>query len=165
MIEDSYFTVPILVSPEQLKAMNLSSLSLCYQIFGRSNQWFNYITDECTLVNAHYSELTETTTMIDQIGVRAVDKKNQCLNVRVDVDQCSAEVNGSPVTRYSRNGISVKKYSKRVRISVPNCNELTVVMWAICQQRFGSRTSEEIKFVVLRGLNSGHRPAHGLIGK
>ena len=75
--------------------------------------------------------------------------------------------------RYSRNGISVRRYNNRVRISVPNCNELTLVMWAICEMRTldnpdveGEQlTGKMIKYVVMRGLNFGHRAAHGLLGK
>ena len=174
VIGDPLFTVPILVPDEQLAALNLTSLTMCYEIHGKSDQWFNLVTDQCTSVNAHYDDLNEDLNIIDEIGVRAVDEDGRCVNIGVNIDGCSAEINGVPLDqRYSTGGISVRRYSNRVRISVPNCNDLTLVMWVICQERTLddpmrpglSITAEMIKFVVMRGLNSGHRPAHGLIGK
>ena len=113
--------------------------------------------------------------MIDEIGVRAVDNANQCVNIRVDVKNCMADVNGTPLgfaDKYSVNGVSVRRYRNRVRISVPNCNDLTLVMWVFCETRTlddpitgGRITGDLIKFVVMRGLNFGNRDAHGLLGK
>lgn len=75
--------------------------------------------------------------------------------------------------RYSSGGISVCTYDKRVRISVPNCNELTLIFCEEHKFQAVAETGEflptsltnNIKFVVMRGLNHGHRLAHGLIGK
>ncbi len=176
VIGDPLFTVPILVSEDQLQALNLTSVTMCYEIHGSSDQWFNLVTDECASVNARYSALNDHLNIIDEIGVRAVDNVDRCVNIRVDVDGCSAEVNERSLAlneRYSRDGISVRRYSNRVRISVPNCNDLTLVMWVICQRRTledpyqqgMTITGDMIKFVVMRGLNFGHRQAHGLLGK
>ena len=176
VIGDPLYTVPIMVSEEQLNALNVSRLSLCYEIHGSSEQWFNLVTDQCTSVNGRYDDLTSKLNIIDEVGVRAVDNNGQCTNIRVDIDQCSADVNGVSLAlmeRYSVAGINVRRYPNRVRISVPNCNDLTLVMWVICENRTldnpdsqGPRTlqAQMIKFVVMRGLNYG-RIAHGLLGK
>lgn len=104
--------------------------------------------------------------------MRGVDTANQCVNIRVSLDQCSVTV-GSTVldkgAKYESYGVTVKKYSERVRISVPNCQDLTLVMWVICERRtldvFGlPTTTNMIKFVVMRGLNFGSHRAHGLLG-
>jgi hypothetical protein len=176
IIGDPLFTVPIMVPEEQLAALNLTKVSLCYEIHGSSEQWFNLVTDECATVNGQYISLTENLNVIDEVGVRAVDNADQCVNIRVNVNQCTADVNSVSLglmERYSMNGINVRRYNNRVRISVPNCNELTLVMWVICEMRDldnpddpGNMLSAEmIKFVVMRGLNFGHRAAHGLLGK
>ena len=165
-----------MVPAEQLTALNITRVSLCYEIHGQSDQWFNLVTDECATVNAQYFSLSRRLNIIDEIGVRAVDDNNRCVNIRVNVGGCTAEVNGVSLDlmeRFSQNGISVRRYNNRVRISVPNCNELTLVMWAICEIRTvdnpdvpGERlNSRMIKYVVMRGLNFGHRVAHGLLGK
>ena len=175
VIGDPLFTVPIYVPEDQLDAMNLSQLFLCYEIHGVSDQWFNLVTDECTSVNARYGMFNQDLNVIDEIGVRAVDTADQCVNIRVDVGNCTADVNDAALDvmgRYSMNGVSVRRYRNRVRISVPNCNDLTLVMWVFCETRTlqdpfdGSEvTGDMIKFVVMRGLNTGNRPSHGLLGR
>ena len=168
-------TVPLLVNDDDLEVLNTTEVSLCYEIHGAADQFFNLVTDECASVNARYHDITSYLNVINQIGVRATDDENECKNILVDVDGCRASVNGMELNgqMYSSNGISVRSYANRVRISVPNCNELSLIMWVFCETRTlddpdapgGSITGEMIKFVVMRGLNFGHRQAHGLIGK
>ena len=104
------------------------------------------------------------------------DTERSCVRILVNIDQCSASVNNVSLEtgeEYTLAGISVKKYSKRVRISVPNCDDITLVMWVICQQHKMQDPDDPdkdidarlLKFVVMRGLNFGHREAHGLLGK
>ena len=175
VIGDPLYTVPILVSNEQLSSLNLDSLSLCYEIHGDSGQWFNLVTDECASVNSRYISLSESLNVIHNIGVRATDNAGQCVNIGVDVNECAATVNGALLSitgRYSSEGVNVRRYADRVRISVPNCAELTLVMWVFCERRTLKNpdmpgtdiTGDVIKFVVMRGLNFGHRQAHGLLG-
>ena len=121
------FTEPLLISEDQLSAINLTRLSLGYQVKGEPGQWFNLITDECVSVNKRAK-------VMDSIGVRAVDNAGQCVNIGVDVNECAATVNGAPLPimgRYSSEGVNVRRYRNRVRISVPNFTEITLVMWAI----------------------------------
>ena len=173
---DPVMAVPIYVSEEQLASMSIDRLSLCYEIHGNSDKWFNLVSDECATVNAHYFGLTNHLNVIDEIGIRTTNSQSQCVNISVSVQNgCSAQVNGVATTRYSEGGVSVRSFSDRVRISVPNCNELTLVMWVFCEKHgfedvvddvAGSPlATNHIKFVVMRGLNYGHRLAHGLIGE
>ena len=165
VIGDPLVEVPILVSEAQLNMLGADQLSLCYEVHGRSGQWFNLVTDECASVNAQYVATTRSVNIIDQIGVRALDSSNQCVNIRVNINGCSAEVNGIPMMRYSSGGISVRRYSNRVRISVPNCASISLVMWVICEKsNIEGQDIDAIKFVVMRGLNFG-RQAHGLLGE
>ena len=172
VIGDPLMTVPILVRNKDLQNLNTDRLSLCYEIHGRAGANFNFVTDECVTVSAHYTNLTSNLNIIDQIGVRAVDNNGTCRNIQVNVGGCSAFVNELPLeagSKYDSEGISVRRYSNRVRISVPNCNEVSLVMWVICETRtiddpLGKVTGNMIKFVVMRGLNFGHSKAHGLLG-
>ena len=77
VIGDPLYTVPILVSNEQLSSLKLDSLPLCYKIHGDSGQWFNLVTDECASVNSHYVSLSESLNVIHNIGVRATDNAGQ----------------------------------------------------------------------------------------
>jgi hypothetical protein len=171
VVADPLFTVPILVSEEDLRKVGAPKLSLCYEVHGIAGSWFNFITDMCTNVNAHYAEIVPDLNIVDQIGVIAVNDKKECVEIKVNVVGCTAEVKGVTVTLFKENGISVKRYQNRVRIAVPNCAEQMLVMWVICEKRtltnpdtFVGIPVNAIKFVVKRGLNFGHFDSHGLIG-
>jgi len=103
------------------------------------------------------------------IGVRAVDNDNQCRNIQVDLDGCRASVDGVEITMpYRMAGISVRRYTNRVRIAVPNCEDHDLVMWVFCLDgTFTSRAvtfqAPMIRFVIARGLNL-QETSHGIIG-
>ena len=187
-------TVPVDVTEEQLQNLStvmgrpVDQLSLCFEVHGQPNRWFNLVSDECTTVNALYSALSSRLNVIDEIAVRTVDSSGQCVNISVGVgDNCSAVVDGVASPSFSRGGVRVRSYpnggsvgaaGRRVRISVPNCNDLTLVMWVLCEEREfelveGAGEEEEtrtvertaIKFIVMRGLNYGNRRAHGILGE
>ncbi len=170
---DPVMTVPILVSDDQLSAIDdgsAKSLSLCYEVHGINNTWFNMITDQCTTVNARYSSSTPELNIINEVGIRAIDDNNNCVGIEVKVQDCGVTVNGASLAvmdRYSVAGVSVRRYGNRVRVSVPNCADLTLVMWMICRETHfphDTITAKLINFVVMRGLNHG-RKAHGILGK
>ncbi len=137
-----------------------------------SDAWFNFVSDQCISVNAHYSFLSSHHNIVDEVGIRGIDADEKCVDINIKVQGCEASVDGVVIDdRYASADISVRKYSSRVRVSVPNCAELTLVMWLICENRGlddgedGIVSGDMIKFVVMRGLNYGHRDAHGLIGE
>jgi hypothetical protein len=173
---DPVLTVPILVPEEQLRGIRADRLSLCYEVHGEKNRWFNLVSDECTTVNALYVALTERLNIIDEIAIKTVDNQNQCIDISVSIENsCRAVVNGVNVNRYSMGGVSVRTYTNRVRISVPNCHDVTLVMWVLCEEQnffvegdsgaFTTVARKNIKYLVKRGLNYGNVLSHGLIGK
>ena len=142
---------------------------LCYQVSGRANQAFNLVSDLCVNVNAYYSPMNRPVlgNIMSEIGVRAATDDNRCYNIRVARDQCQAFVQGpdSVEVLLGENmmigGLSVRLYSDRVRISAPNCRQVTLVMWIICDT---SGKQDFLHFVISRGINL--RPtSHGLLGK
>ena len=148
VVGDPLFTVPIASTGQ----------SLCYEVHGMANRIFNLVSDECTTVNAHYAPMNipENGNIISRIGVRAV-----CKNVRVELDGCRAFIDGTEVIGLrEEQGVEVRRMRSRVRISVPNCDNLRLVMWVMCQNISGQTM---LRFVITRGLNL--RPtSHGLIG-
>ena len=122
-------------------------------------------------VNAHYVSFNQNTStnVIDSVGVRAVDENSQCVNIGVNLNECTPHINGKILKlnrRYSSGGIKVTRHLKRVHISVPNCADIALVMWVICERQFiEGYYPQAIKTVIMRGLNVGHRASHGLIGK
>lgn len=175
VIGDPLLTVPVNVL--NIEDVGYDKLSLCYEIHGVAGAIFNLVTDECLSVNAHYVNVTSDLNVIDSIGIRALDNASQCINIDIQLEGCAVSVNGVELTadRYEQGEVSVRRARRgdRVRVRVPNCNELAVVMYTVCQR---GRTLEDlvtgelveadmIKFEVTRGLNFGHRNAHGIIGK
>lgn len=149
--------MPVIVDEEGNK------LFLCYEVRGQANQHFNLISDTCVSVNALYSPMITPSkgNIISKIGVLAEDNDGTCQQIEADLEGCTARVNGEVVTVYNRGGIHVRRRTNRIRIAVPNCKTVNLVLWIICEVRRGQPM---IKFVVARGFNL--RPtSHGLVGK
>ena len=143
--------------------------NLCYEVRGSTNQNYNLISDECVSVNALYQamDIPEFGNIMGSIGVRAETNDGRCYSVRVEREGCRAlasdgvmnpaEINSTFVA----GGISVRRYPNRVRISAPNCDQVTLVMWVRCVTREGQ---DMLDFAVSRGANL--RPtSHGLLGE
>lgn len=177
LIGDPLLTVPL---PEQslVAVNNINSASLCYEIHGRADTWFNILSDGCVSVNAHYFRFDDNFNFVDRIAIRAVDENGDCKNILIDLNGCSATVDGQLITQennYCQQGVFVRpnQQRNRVRVSVPNCNETSsLVMWTVCQRNtfmdpfdmMQSFTVDMIKFVIARGSNLG-ASSHGIIGK
>lgn len=173
VIGDPLLTVPILVT--NLEELGLDkNLSLCYEVHGQSDKYFNLVSDICTSVVAHYAGISSFN-VIDEIGVKAVDNLGNCRNIHVSKEGGgTVTVDGEIVTTFSEGGISVRKYNHHVRIAVPNCAHVDLVMWVVCQN--GTLTEyndqdEEIslsaammRFVIARGFNL-QESSHGIIGE
>ena len=164
MIGDPLYTVPILSN-----IINDGERSqLCFEVRGRSNAVFNLISDTCVSVNAYYRGMSGRNA-INQISVRAVSASNQCYNIHVARDGCIASMSSTSSDledfvqigdRFSSDGISVRRYPDRVRIAVPNCENVQLVMWVTCETR---HDLEMIRLDISRGLNL-RQTSHGLIG-
>ena len=168
-------TVPMLTDPDVMEGDVITSL--CYEVHGEAGKFFNLVSDSCVSVNAHYSRaLTNpniTLNIVDAIGVLAVSNDGTCVNISVGLEGCEVTVNGAAITdrTYQSNGITIRVYRNRVRISVPNCDDQDLVMWVFCTS---GRTEDPftwkyfsfdfIRFVVMRGLNLAEE-SHGLIGE
>ncbi len=88
-------TVPIRVSQEDLDALGTDEAFLCYEIQGAADKYFNFGTDECISVNAHYAAVSSRLNVINQIGIRTVGDDGQCRNILVNVIvECSVSVDG-----------------------------------------------------------------------
>ena len=161
---DPVYTVPIL-TPSTTREH-----TLCYEIYGHPNQFFNLVSDVCVNVNAHYAmkpRQSRDLHIIDEVTVRATDTSSRCRNIAAELvgNECRVSVDGQMLnntgTRYTQNGITIRSYPHRARITVPNCDNIRLVMWVICETRFGFNM---IQYRITRGFNL--RPtSHGLLGK
>ena len=110
--------------------------------------------------------IPENGNIIDAIGIRAVNNLGWCVDVRVSLaGNCTPVVSEGNRTfstsRYRSGSVLVSKYRDRVRVSVPNCDSVQLVMWVECEEVRGQNM---VKFIISRGVNL--RPtSHGLLGK
>ena len=172
---DPLMTVPIHTDPDVMEGDVITSL--CYEVHGEAEKFFNLVSDSCVSVNSHYSRALDNPNIdlniVDAIGVQAVSNNGTCVNIHVGLDGCEVTVNGDAIKgrMYRSNGITIRVYPNRVRITVPNCEDTDLVMWVFCTS---GRTEDPtnwmyfdfdfIRFVVMRGLNLNEE-SHGLIGE
>ena len=180
--KDTVIQDPVMIVPVHAPDFNSSDIYLCYEIHGDADKYFNLVSDDCTTVNAHYSQApaAPAINIIDSISVVAVDDQGNCQRISVDVDGCLATVNNvtlepisekRSISTYDENGISVRSYTSRARITVPNCADNKLVMWVVCEYATVFDGHNEaytdhmnmIKFEITRGLNL-HEYSHGLLG-
>jgi len=144
----------------------LAMAALCYSIDGSPNRYFNLVSDKCVSVNAYIipAQRANYFNVISRVGITAVDRDGNCQNIEIDQEDCSATVGAMPITNgvmYNLAGISVKQRRNGYRISVPNCEQGSVVMWVFCKT---IREADMLRFVVARG-NNLMPTSHGLVGK
>ena len=154
---DPLFTVPV-----------LGGGLLCYDIHGELNTYFNLVSDKCTSVTAEYEamDVAENGNFISTIGIKAVGTGGRCHNIEVRssgdnpvitlVDD--TEISGGV---YERNGVRVRVFTSRVRVSVPNCDLVDLIMWVTKENIDGQVM---LRFQISRGYNLAPT-SHGLIGR
>ena len=154
MIADPQFTVSL---PDD-------TASMCYEVHGEANAYFNLISDTCTSVNAYFTAMPNTTNInrMSSIGIRAAVSigGGSCINIRTDLENCETTIDGVPVNMTRTIGlVRVRKHGirNRWRVSVPNCHRPRVVIWTTCEENM-------LRFDVSRGSNL-NPSSHGLLGK
>ena len=153
MIGDPLFTVNILGRDE----------SMCYEVRGKAEAYLNLISDTCTSVNTLYDTVPSNPLLhrMSKIGIKAVvsaDGTGGCSEIEIDVNNCSATIDGTPCDIMAQVGdISVRQYMERQwRVRVPNCGRPSAVMWITCD-------GEMLRFRIARGSNLAPT-SHGLLG-
>ena len=165
-----------------LAEVNVSdeTVSLCYQVHGEQDKFYNLVSDDCLSVNAHVTQPNPDVNahVIDKIGIRAVgDNATYCYDIGIARSNCTVTVNGDPVLlndKFSAKEIEVfnSKVSPRdpnvVHISVPNCGRALVDMINVTCTEYKIRESatptEVLEITTTRGI-SPIEAAQGLVGK
>ena len=93
---DPLFTVSVY---PQLDSPLGRLVSLCYQIHGDGNTYYNLLTTEYTSVNGLWSGITvrlitDSLNLLTKIGVQAISKTGQCHRILVDLNQCAVTIDG-----------------------------------------------------------------------
>ena len=159
VVADPLFTAPV-----------MGGAQFCYEIHGIPDTTFNLVSDKCTSVNARYipMNVAENGNIIGAIGIRAADSDGNCHNIEVRLSEPGSSsplevlVNGVEVSGATQiDTVRLRKYSDRVRIAVPNCELVDLVMWVMYMEVGGQ---DRLKFVIMRGCNLAPT-SHGLVGK
>ena len=163
LVNDTVIADPLFTAP-----VGDGSAHFCYEIHGKPNTIFNLVSDKCTIVNAEYVPMIipRNGNVIGSVGVRAADSAGNCHNIEVRLSQSGSSLDAfvdenevSSVTRV--DSVQVRRYSNRVRVSVPNCELVDLVMWVMLVEMSGQAM---IKFVIMRGVNLTPT-SHGLVGE
>ena len=173
---DPLFTVPIYPARDSPLT---SPLSLCYQIHGDRDTYYNLISTNHTSVNALWSGVTPTLNLLTELSVQAISLTGQCHRILVELMDCTVSINGE---NYSNNdtvllnstegGVFVGRENYRVVvIRVPDgrgngeglgleveCLETTVY------DRDGAAERSMLVLRVTRKLTPSGELAHGLLG-
>ena len=98
---DPLFSIPL--PSEYITDPKLKSVQLCFEVHGQSGNHYNLISDKCTSVTALYSAGVVNTEMnvITKIGVRTQGTSGTCHSVKVDLDNCSASLDGAYANKSS----------------------------------------------------------------
>ena len=157
-------TVPIKVQSTAARSPRFST-SLCYEVHGEEDKYFNLISDSCLSVNAHYSgsDPTKPLNSIDEIAAVATNNEGENLNITVD-RHCNFRVNDDTDLRYfNDSGVMGVATGSSVAISTDNayCGGRFIVMAMEC----GVDELGVLKFRVYRSLEIGDSTPHGLVGE
>ena len=154
VIGDPVFTVPL-----------KDGSVLCYDIRGQPGSFLNLISDKCTSVNADYEtmDIPENGNIMRAVGIRAVSQSGACHNIEVRINgTLTTTVDDTEISGvFVSGGVRVRAYSDRVRVSVPNCELVDLVLWVTRDVTNGQAM---LRFQVSRGYNLSPT-SHGLIGK
>ena len=165
MVNDTVIADPLFTAP-----VGSGDAHFCYEIHGKPNTIFNLVSDKCTVVNAEYvpMRVPQHGNVIGAVGIRAADSAGNCHNIEVRMSPAGSgsglvvSVDGSEVSGVARvDSAQVRRYRNRVRVSVPNCELVDLVMWVMLVEMGGQ---DMVKFVIMRGANLTPT-SHGLVGE
>ena len=160
---DPMFTVPL--------SGHINMPSLCYEVYGMADKYFNILSDQCVSVNAHYSEVkkvghgaTRPLHIIDEIAIRAVDNiTSQCIDVVIELNnhQCLVSVNGALLRHghFSKGDMHISYSLTRAVVSISNCENGKIV-FAVQYKRLPTNFLE-LEIENGQGITLS---SHGLVG-
>ena len=170
---DPLFTVSVY---PQLDSPLGRLVSLCYQIHGDGNTYYNLLTTEYTSVNGLWSGITDSLNLLTRIGVQAISTTGQCHRILVDLNQCAVTIDGVSHTTDGVHlndlvgGVLVSRHDDRVILMrFPNGGLHELQLEVECETRTmfsdGQPVSTQmLRLRIIRTLDTPFENANGLIG-
>ncbi len=163
---DPLFTIPLLLSGNDLSQIGSKEVFLCYEVHGDSKQHFNLVTDQCLSINALFTAVVPKIDVITSVGIQAINDKGDCVSILVERKDCSVSIGGEKmVDTFANAGIYVQRSDEEVFISVPNCGGNPAIRLRCISRNLGNSQGDLINLIIMRGQGIGGRRAHGLIGE
>ena len=166
LTQSTVLTAPLLLDEEVQGEFGGDSISLCYQVHGRPEEFFSLISDACVSVNVRYQRQTASLseTYISDVGIISVDDNDTCVRVEVNSNDCAVTVNNEVLqTIYDVSGLTVTKLTDGVRLSLPNCEFRDVIITVMCSP-LPTTGQSRMELFLSRMLNF-RATSHGLLGK
>ena len=153
----------IIGDPQFTVSLPDGSASMCYEIHGDAGKYFNLISDTCTSVNTRFSTMESNPKLnaMSVIGIYAATSatpNGNCAEIEINIDNCAASLDGELIELVAQvDDIRIRKFNnRRWRVSVPNCERPSAVMWITCENNM-------LRFRIARGSNLAPT-SHGLLG-
>lgn len=138
-------------------------LSLCFEILGQNDKYFNLISDSCLSVNAHYSQSDQNPqiNIIDEITILLTDYVGEKVNISVK-KECNVQIGDMSIDQnVNHNGVVIfHQSSSLVSIFSGNhyCGKEGVLMTISCE-------SDDNQGLQFSAFHSRNGTAHGLLGE
>ena len=111
-----------------------NEVSLCYEIHGEPGKYFNFISESCLSVNAHYLEYDpiKPLNFIDQIAIVATNSDGYNTNMTID-RHCNLYIDG-PRRFFNYSGIMAEAAPGHVVVVIDNsyCGGEEIVLVVEC---------------------------------
>ena len=148
-------------------------VSLCYQIHGDGNTYYNLLTTEYTSVNGLWSGITDSLNLLTKIGVQAISTTGQCHRILVDLNQCAVSIDGDLFTSDFQTNLTtedlIERNNNEILITLTN-GDHPLRLEVECKTRtvFNGEdnvTASMLQLKVIRARNDLNSFSHGLMGQ
>ena len=171
---DPLFTVAINSQSSSELDSHQQPLSLCYQVHGDGDTYYNLLTTPFTSVNGLWSSVDDSGLhLLTEIGVQTLSENGECHNILIQLEDCALTINNFTTNAYLHfisRGVNVTRVDDRVIvINVSDGSRDDFVIEVECEVREMVRGGEEMEVPLLqlrvtRPLTSLSGSANRLLG-
>ena len=164
-VGDPLYEVPVTHTPE---GMDPTTTSLCYQIHGETEEYYNIISDRCVQVNVLYDAIgsdSQAGNYIKDVGIVAHNTAGGCNSIEVTGRRCTVTIDGNALNgSYDQDGVTITKTGRKLyEIILPNCKTTQGDDLRFRLRCVKVNNKGVVRVDVIR--NGGRAGAHGLLGK
>ena len=130
-------------------------LSLCYQVHGDGDTYYNLLTTPFTSANGLWSSVDDSGLhLLTEIGVQTLSENGECYNILIQLEDCTITINDFTTKAYVQfisSGVNVTRVDDRVIvINVSDGSQDDFVIEVECEVREMVRGGEEMEVPLLQ---------------